>query len=68
MQASSGKRTDQSISVELFTLGYNFSICVMQPGKNPEFVRELIRCFAECDVDCVLMSEERFHLADYNLP
>ena len=34
----------QSISVELFTLGDSFSICVMQPGRNPVFVQELIRC------------------------
>ena len=58
----------QTISVEVFTLGENFSICVMQPGKNPVFVQELIRCFASCDIECMLMSEERFRLADYELP
>ena len=58
----------QSISVELFTLGDSFSICVMQPGRNPAFVQEMIQCFAGCDIDCTLMSEERFHLADYKLP
>ena len=54
----------QSISVELFTLGDCFSVCVMQPGRNPMFVRELIRCFADCGIDCVVMSEEQFHLPD----
>ncbi len=58
----------QTISVEVFTLGDNFSICVMQPGKNPVFVQELIRCFAICGIECMLVSEERFHLADYELP
>ena len=52
----------QTISVEVFTLGDNFSICVMQPGKNPVFVQELIRCFASCGIECMLVSEERFHL------
>ncbi len=58
----------QTISVEVFTLGDNFSICVMQPGRNPVFVKELIQCFAGCDIDCMLMSEERFQLADYMIP
>jgi hypothetical protein len=58
----------QTISVEVFTLGDNFSICVMQPGKNPVFVQELIRCFASCGIECMLVSEERFHLADYEFP
>ena len=58
----------KSIGVELFTLGDNFSICVMQPGKNPAFVQELMHSFASCGIDCKLMSEERFQLADYKLP
>ena len=57
-----------SLSVELFTLGDAFSLCVMQPGKNPAFIQELTRCFALHGIDCRLMSEERFHLADYDLP
>ena len=58
----------QTISVEVFTLGDSFSVCVMQPGRNPLFVQELIRCFAGCGIECMLVSEERFHLADYELP
>ena len=58
----------KSIGVELFTLGDYFSICVMQPGKNPAFVKELMHSFASCSIDCKLMSEERFCLADYKLP
>lgn len=58
----------KSIGVELFTLGDYFSICVMQPGKNPAFVKELMHSFASCSIDCKLMSEERFRLADYKLP
>ena len=67
LYAGENKR-HQTISVEVFTLGDNFSICVMQPGKNPVFVQELIRCFASCGIECMLVSEERFHLADYELP
>ena len=62
------KERHQTISVELFTVGENFSICMMQPGKNPVFMNELIRCFADCGINCTLMSEERFHLPDYELP
>ena len=58
----------KSLVVEVFTLGDNFSICVMQPGKNPAFVKELMHSFASCSIDCKLMSEERFCLADYKLP
>ena len=58
----------ESISVEISTLGDHFSICVMQPGKNSAFVQKLIQSFTECGIDCKLMSEERFHLADYKLP
>lgn len=57
-----------SVGVKLFTLGDRFSICVMQPGRNPALVQELIRCFARCGVPCSLMSEERFRLAGYELP
>lgn len=58
----------ESLSVEMFTLGDHFCICVMQPGKNPVFVQKLIQTFANSDIDCRLMSEERFLLADYDLP
>ena len=58
----------KSIGVELFTLGDYFSICVMQPGKNPAFVKELMHSFASFSIDCKLMSEERFRLTDYMLP
>lgn len=57
-----------TLSVELFTLGSVFSMCLMQPGRNPAFVRKLIQCFANYGIDCNLMSEERFCLADYVLP
>lgn len=67
LYAGENKRR-QSLSVELFTLGDHFSICLMQPGRNPAFMQELIRCFTCCGIDCTLMSEERFQLADYKLP
>ena len=57
-----------SLSVEVFTLGDAFSICVMQPGRSSAFVEKLIQSFARCGIECRLMSEERFHLADYKLP
>ena len=58
----------QSLSVELFTLGEVFSLCLMQPGKNPAFVQRLMQTFEDYGIGCHMMSEERFHLADYNLP
>lgn len=61
-------RTRGSIGVELFTLGDKFSICLMQPGKNPAFVQELCKSFAQHGIECTLMSEERYHLSDYILP
>ena len=59
---------NRSISVEMFTLGDKFTISVMQPGRNPMFVQGLIQSFANQGIDCKLMSEERFHLADYEIP
>lgn len=58
----------QSISVEVFTLGDNFTICLMQPGKNPILVQKLIASFADCGIDCMLTGETRFHLSDYEIP
>ena len=57
-----------SLGVELFTLGDKFSLCLMQPGKNPAFVEALRNTFARCGIDCKLISEERFQLADYVMP
>lgn len=58
----------KSLGVELFTLGDYFCICVMQPGKYPVFVQSLIQSFTSCGIECRLMSEARFHLADYEIP
>ena len=57
-----------TLSIVLFTLGDKFSLCVMQPGKNPAFVEALRDTFARHGIDCKLVSEERFQLADYVLP
>ena len=57
-----------AMGAELLTLGDKFSICIMQPGKNPAFVQELCSSFARYGIECTLMSEERYHLADYILP
>lgn len=40
----------------------------MRPGRNPAFVQKLIQAFAGHGVGCELVGEERFRLADYNLP
>lgn len=42
-------------------------IAPMQPGKNPEFVNELIKTFEEAGIDCVLTGEEHFTLSDFAL-
>lgn len=57
-----------SLSVEMFTMGDKFSICIMQPGRDPFFVEELIRTFADQGIECRPMSEEKCHLADFVLP
>lgn len=58
----------ESLGVEMFTLGEVFSLCLMQPGKNPAFVQQLMQTFENYGIGCDMMSEERFYLADYNLP
>lgn len=62
------RERDSEISVEIFTVGDCFSLCVMQPGKNPAFARQLTACFAENGVPCTLRGEERYLLPDYRLP
>ncbi len=57
-----------TISVVMFTIGEYFSLCIMQPGKNPAFVQKLIQSFACHGIDCRLMSEERIQLSDFKLP
>lgn len=58
----------KALGVEMFTLGEVFSLCFMQPGKNPAFVQQLMQTFENYGIGCDMMSEERFYLADYNLP
>lgn len=56
------------VGAEVFTVGDSFSICLMQPGKNPEFVDELIKEFDAYGIRCSLIGEERYVLADFMLP
>lgn len=62
-----GKRFG-SISVEVFTIGEYFSLCVMQPGKNPALVEALIRAMAEAGVPCRIASEEHYCMPDCEMP
>lgn len=64
--AGENKRSG-GISVEIFTIGDNFSLCLMQPGKNPKFVNELIKTFKESGINCVLDGEEHFTMPDFAL-
>lgn len=58
---------DSEISTEIFTIGDYFSICIMQPGKNPVLVNQLIKCFENIGIKCSLRGGKNFHLPDYNL-
>lgn len=64
--AGENKRSG-SMSLEIFTIGDNFSLCLMQPGKNPEFVNELIKTFTESGINCVLDGEEHFTMPVFAL-
>lgn len=41
------RKRSGSVSIEVFTCGDYFSLCLMQPGKNPAAARELIDAFKE---------------------
>ena len=56
------------ISIEVFTCGEYFSLCLMQPGKNPAIAQEMIAAFKDNGSDCILKGEEKFQLADFTLP
>ena len=56
------------IGVEVFTMGQYFSLCVMQPGRNPAFVNELVKEFGSCGIKCTIEGEERYKLPDFMLP
>ena len=61
-------RRHDALGVEMLTLGEVFSLSLMQPGKNPVFARTLIDTLARYGISGRLMSEERYHLADYQIP
>ena len=63
-----GEKKRHDISVEIFTCGDHFSICFMQPGKNPAIVEELVKCMKESGITCELTSEGHFDLPDFTLP
>lgn len=60
-------RPSGSISLEVFTIGEYFSLCVMQPGKNPALVQKLTEKLAEMGVECRIASEERYEMPDYEI-
>lgn len=64
--AGENKRSG-SISLEIFTIGEYFSLCVMQPGKNPALVQKLTEKLAEEGVECRIASEERYEMPDYEI-
>ncbi|MBQ9503719.1 MAG: hypothetical protein IJU93_01780, partial [Lachnospiraceae bacterium] len=61
--AGENKRSG-SLAIEVFTCGEYFSICLMQPGKNPAIVNQLIKTFKDNEIECEITSEERFKLPD----
>lgn len=61
-------RKDTTISAEIFTIGEYFSLCIMQKGKNPVFVKQLIKCFDNVGIECILRGEIAYQLPDYLIP
>ena len=56
-----------SVSLEVFTIGDYFSLCIMQPGKNPALVQKLMEKLAENGIECRIASEERYEMPDYEI-
>ena len=65
--AGENKRSG-SLAIEVFTCGEYFCICLMQPGKNPAIVNQLIKAFKDNEIECEITGEERFKLPDMILP
>ena len=53
------------ISVEIFALGDNFSINIMQRNKNTRYVDEFIRLLQEKGITCVADEPEGFEINDF---
>lgn len=64
--AGENRRTG-SVSLEIFTVGEYFSICVMQPGKNPALVEAFRSKLAEEGIPSTVASEERFEMPDCDM-
>ena len=62
------KKRSGGIAIELFTCGDYFSLCMMQPGRNPSIAREMIAEFKKNGISCTLRGEEFFKLPDFMLP
>lgn len=62
------RKRSGSISIELFTCGDHFSLCLMQPGKNPSIVQEMMAGFERNGISCTLSGEGFFRLSDFVLP
>ncbi len=62
------KKREGDVSIEVFTCGDNFSLCLMQPGKNPSIAQEMISIFEKSGIKCVLSGEGAYKLSDFVLP
>ncbi len=61
--AGENKRSG-TLSIEVFTVGDYFSLCVMQPGKNPALVDTFMQQLAGEGVSCRIASEGRYEMPD----
>ena len=52
------------LSAYVFTVGDYFSLCVMQPGKNPALVDTFMQQLAGEGVSCRIASEGRYEMPD----
>lgn len=57
-------RRSGTLSIEVFTVGDYFSLCVMQPGKNPALVEAFMQQLALEGISCRIASEGRFEMPD----
>ena len=56
------------ISVEIFSLGENFCVNIMQRNRDRKYADRFAGILAECGIHCVMDDPEHFEINDFILP
>lgn len=61
-------RLSGGISVEIFSVGENFSVNIMQRNGDRRYTDRFVDILAECGIQCIVDDPEYFEISDFVLP